>query len=150
LDQAGDDTFTSGKNRAFSVYSPLNTNLADSIYPVGPESMPLVAMGGGNGLNYGVGRPTTFSDPYLFENLILVCLGLDFQITEKLSMTFDWWYLRSAERGVGTWAGESKTLATDLGHEMDMYVNYELERACGAKPVLRLFFSGRVLQRGTG
>jgi len=142
LDQAGDDVFTSGKNRAFSVYSPLNTNLADSIYPIGPESMPLVAMGGGNGLNYGISRPTTFSDPYLFENLILVCLGLDFQITEKLSMTFDWWYLRSAESGVGALGGATKTLATDLGNELDMYFNYELNKHVALSLFCGYFFPG--------
>jgi hypothetical protein len=125
-EMAGDDTFTSGKNRAFSAYSPFNTNLSDSIYPIGPEAMPLVAMGWGDGLNYGIARPTTFSDPYLFDNLILVCLGFDFQMTQKLSLTLDWWYLRAAERGIGTFAGETRTLSTDLGHELDLYVSYDL------------------------
>lgn len=143
LDQAGDDTFTSGKNRAFSVYSPLNTNLSDSIYPLGPESMPLVAMGAGNGLNYGIGRPTTFSDPYLFENLILVCLGLDFQLTEKLSMTFDWWYLRAAQRGVGTLAGENILLSPDLGNELDLYFNYDLTKNVALSLFGGYFFPGR-------
>lgn len=143
LEQAGDDVFTSGKNRAFSVYSPLNTNLADSIYPLGPESMPLVAMGGGNGLNYGVSRPTTFADPYLFENLVLVCLGFDFQMTDKLSMTFDWWYLRAAERGVGTLGGVNKTLSTDLGNELDLYVNYDLTDNVALSLFCGYFFPGR-------
>lgn len=143
LDQAGAGTFTSGKNRAFSVYSPLNTNLADSIYPVGPESMPLVAMGGGNGLNYGVRRPTTFADPYLFENLVLVSLGLDFQLTQKLSMTCDWWYLRSAERGVGTLGGETKGLSCDLGNELDMYFNYDLSKHVALSLFCGYFFPGQ-------
>lgn len=142
LEAAADTTFTSGKNRSFSVYSPLNTNLADSIYPE-PEFMPLVAMGGGNGLNYGIRRPGTFSDPYLFENLVLFCLGFDYQLSERFSMTFDWWYLRSKERGVGTFAGSNKALSPDLGNELDMSLNYELNNNISFCLSTGYFFPGR-------
>lgn len=126
-DMAGDTTYTSGKNRGFSVYSPLNTHLSNSIYPK-PEFMPLVSMGGGSGLNYGVARPNTFSDPYLFENLLLFCLGADYRITEKFSASLDWWYLRSMERGVGTLGGSAFLLSPDLGHEWDLGLNYQLSK----------------------
>ncbi len=141
LDQAGDATYTSGKNKAFSTYSPLNTNLADSIYS-DPEFLPLVAMGGGNGLNYGINRPTTFSDPYIFENLILVCLGLDFSLTEKLSGSLDWWYLRSVERGVGTLSGEARYLSPDIGNELDLYLNYQLTKSLSVSLFCGYFFPG--------
>ncbi len=94
-------------------------------------------------MNYGIGRPTTFSDPYLFENLILVCLGLDFQLTEKFSMTFDWWYLRAAQRGVGTLAGENILLSPDLGNELDLYFNYDLTKNIALSLFGGYFFPGR-------
>lgn len=121
----GDATLTSGKNRAFSSYSPFNTNLADSIYP-NVETVPLVAMGGGWGLNYGINRPGTFADARLFDNLVLANLGFDYKCTDKLTITVDWWYLRSKEKGVGTFAGESRELSADLGHEIDVSFNYAL------------------------
>ena len=126
-EMTGDGTLTSGKNRAFSAYSPLNTNLSDSLYP-GIDNLPLVAMGAGNGLNYGINRPTTFGDPRLLENLILVNLGLDYSLTDKLLLTFNWWYLRASERGIGTFLGENKKLSPDLGNEFDLSVNYELNK----------------------
>ena len=141
-DMAADATYTSGKNRAFSVYSPVNTNLSYSIYPK-PESMPLVAMGGGSGLNYGIARPTTFSDPYLFDNLVLFCLGTGYHLTEKLSVGADWWYLRSMERGVGTYAGDAFLLSPDLGHELDFNIAYQLSKDITLDLLAGYFLPGR-------
>lgn len=137
----GDTVFTSGKNRAFSTYSPLNTNLADSIYP-NVLVVPLVAMGGGNGINYGVSRPGTFNDARLFENLILFNSGLDYKFTDKLSCTFDWWYLRAKERGAGTFEGFNKKLPADLGHEVDISFNYEFNDNASLSLLSGYFFPG--------
>lgn len=122
-----DTELTSGKNRAFSVYSPLNTNLANSIYSE-PIYSPLVAMGAGYGLNYGINRPTTFGDPRLFENIILLNLGADCKVTHKLSTTLDWWYLMTQERGVGTFETAGKKLSPYLGNEVDLAFNYEFNK----------------------
>jgi hypothetical protein len=119
----GDTLFTDGKNRAFNAYSPLNTNLADSIYTL-PDYLPLVAMGYGNGLNYGVARPGTFSDPQVLDNLILFGTGFDCELTEKFSFRFDWWHLRSAENGVGTLNGMAAELSPDLGNEVDLTMSF--------------------------
>lgn len=105
-------------NRAFSVYSPLNTNLAYSIYP--PQKLaPLLFMGNTWGNNYGVRRPGTFNDPVLFENLITPNVGVDFTPHPKLTFTFDWWHFSSFEQGIGSWGGVSKKLSRDLGNEFD-------------------------------
>lgn len=125
-----EETLTSGKNRAFSNYSPLNANLADSQYP-NLKDIPLVAMANGYGLNYGIPRPGTFGDPYLPENLILSGLGFDCNLSEKMSLTFDWWYMRAAEKGIGTYGGSAKELSTDLGNEIDVSLSYSLnEHVC--------------------
>ncbi|MCX5696786.1 MAG: hypothetical protein NTU54_02235 [Candidatus Omnitrophica bacterium] len=118
----GDEVLTSGKNRAFSAYSPFNTNLLDSIYP-DANNLPLVAMGAGNGLNYGINRPTTFGDPRLF--------------------VLDWWYLRAMERGVGTFEGSSKMLSPDLGNELDLSFNYELNKNITLGLLSGCFLPGR-------
>lgn len=138
----GDTVLTSGKNRAFSVYSPLNTNLADSIYP-NVNNVPLVAMGGGNGLNYGIPRPGTFNDARLFENLIATDLGFDYNFTDKLSCTFDWWYLMSQQKGVGTFEGVAKKLSPDLGHEVDLSFNYTINDKASLSLLTGYFFPGR-------
>lgn len=139
--EAGNTVLTSGKNRAFSVFSPFNTTLADSIYP-NVEVIPLVAMGGGNGLNYGIARPGTFNDPRLFENLILLNLGLDYKLTDKLSCVLDWWYLRSKEKGVGTFGGITKKLPNDLGHEVDLSFNYAFNKNVSLSLLSGYFFPG--------
>jgi hypothetical protein len=123
--EAGDTVLVSGKNRAFSVFSPINTNLADSLYS-SFDNVPLVAMGNGWGLNYGVARPGTFGDPIVLENLILVGAGVDYQITEKFSLAFDWWYLRAKEPGFGQLGGETRRLSRDLGHELDLSCEFAL------------------------
>lgn len=114
----GDSTLLSGKNRAFSVYSPFNTTIADAHYP-SFSNVPLVAMGNGYGLNYGVPRPGTFGDPALHDNLILFGFGTAYALSEKISLALDWWYLRSAQNGVGTFNGTAKELSNDLGNEVD-------------------------------
>lgn len=141
-EMAGDETFNSGKNRAFSTYSPFNTNFLDSLYP-DPYSLPFVAMGFGNGLNYGINRPSTFGDPQLLENLLLYNLGFNYQLMEKLSLTFDWWYLQSMERGVGTFEGESKKLSADLGNELDLSLDYALNKNITLSLLGGYFFPGK-------
>jgi len=138
----GDEEMTSGKNRAFSVYSPLNNNLSDSLYPA-MDKLPLVAMANGNGLNYGIKRPTTFGDPRLLENLILLNLGADYKLTEKLTFTLDWFYLRSVERGVGKFEGVAKKLSPNLGNELDFSFNYELNKNISLDLYSGYFFPGQ-------
>jgi hypothetical protein len=119
----GDTRYPSGKNNAFSVYSPLNANLADSIYaPI--TALPLVAMGPGWGMNYGVQRPTTFNDPGIVENLILVNAGLDYRVTPKVLVSLDWWYLASAEKGIGMFNNVPKVISPELGNEADVSVEF--------------------------
>jgi hypothetical protein len=120
-----DTTLTSGRNRAFSYYSPLNHNLGDSVSSSNFDMLPIVAMGGGYGLNYGVPRPGTFS-PADFDNLIMPSLGLDFNATDKLCIGFYWYYLNSFARGVGILNAEPKHLSRELGNELDLFIDYQL------------------------
>ena len=114
-----------GSNRAFSVLSPFNYNLADSVYP-SSDVKPFVAMGNGYGLNYGVDRPTTSLDTVMYENLIMPSFGLDVEVTEKLAISVSWWYMASMEKGVGQYEGSAKYLSRDLGHEIDLFIEYDL------------------------
>jgi len=139
--EEGKTTLTSGKNRAFSVYSPLNTTLADSIFP-NVDTVPLVAMGGGNGLNYGISRPGTFNDARLFENLILFNFGLNYNLTQKLTCAVDWWYLRCQQKGVGTFNGTFKKLSPDLGQEIDLSFNYALNDHISLSLLSGYFYPG--------
>jgi len=123
--QNQDATLTSGKNRAFSYYSPLNINHLDSISSNNSAARPLVAMGSGNGLNYGVPRPGTFGSTD-FDNLIMPSLLLDFTPTDKLSLGLSFYYLMSFARGVGTLNGEGKYLSRELGYELDFILDYQL------------------------
>jgi hypothetical protein len=137
----GDTKLASGSNRAFSVFSPLNTNLSDSIYP-SFGNVPLVAMGNGYGLNYGVNRPTTVEDPRAIENLILVNLGTDLALTDRVSVAFDWWYLNSPEPGFGTLNGETRRLSHDLGHELDLSCEVTLNDHLALSLASGYFFPG--------
>ncbi len=112
-------------NRAFSNYSPLNTNLWDSIYQP-RENGPLAAMGTGWGANSGILRPGTFGDPYILENLIVPNWGIDITPFKKWTFSLDWWYLAAMQHGVGTWEGESVKLSKDLGNEWDLNVTYKM------------------------
>ncbi len=105
-------------NRAFSVFSPMNTHLSYSVYP--PQKLaPLLFMGNALGNNYGVLRPGTFNDPVLFENIITPNVGVNITPHPKVILTIDWWYFSSFEQGVGSWDGVSKKLSRDLGNEFD-------------------------------
>jgi hypothetical protein len=138
----GDEFFTSGKNRAFSNYSPFNTTLADSHYP-NLANVPLIAMGNGWGLNYGIPRPGTFGDPIVPDNLILSGLGFDYAFSDKLSLTFDWWYLRTAEKGVGMLDASAIELPADLGNEVDVSCNYSINDHLSVSLAAGYFFPGR-------
>ncbi len=120
-----EDKLTSGKNRAFSYYSPLNMNLFDSISSSNADMLPIVAMGGGWGLNYGIPRPGSFGAAD-FDNLIMPCLGTDLALSKKTVIGFYAYYLRSFARGVGTLNGEGKYLSADLGYEADLFIDYKL------------------------
>ncbi|MDD5194572.1 MAG: hypothetical protein PHQ96_02715 [Candidatus Omnitrophica bacterium] len=138
----GETEMTSSKNRAFSAYSPFNTNFANSIYP-GFDKMPLVAMGNGWGLNYGINRPTTFGDPGLLENLILFNFGTDYKMTDKLSFSFDWWYLKAMEKGIGLLGDAAKELPRDLGNELNLSANYEINENVTVSLLGGYFFPGK-------
>ncbi len=120
-----DTSLTSAKNRAFSYYSPMNKNLGDSISSNNSDMLPIVAMGGGYGLNYGVPRPKTFSVGD-FENIILPCIGFDYLATEKLTLGIYEYYLSSFERGAGMYEEEAKYLSRDLGWETDLFIDYKI------------------------
>jgi len=142
LEEAADETLTSGKNRAFSYLSPLNKNLGDSISSSNSDMRPIVATGAGWGLNYGIPRPGTFysSD---FDNLIMPSLGFDLNITEKLCLGLYGYYLRSFAKGVGTWNGEAKYLSRDLGSELDTFIDYKLNKNATISFTGGYFFPGR-------
>ncbi len=125
--QNQDETLTSGKNRAFSYYSPLNNHLGDTISSSNVDILPIVAMGGGYGLNYGIPRPKTFASGD-FENLLMPSLGCDFNMTEKLCIGLYGYYLSSFEKGVGMFNGEAKYLSRDLGSELDLFIDYILNK----------------------
>lgn len=125
----GDEKFSSGANKAFSIYSPLNTNFLDSLSPV-VDSAPLVFLGWGNGLNYGVGldRPSSLADNGILENLIIPSIGFDYNFTDKFSATVDWWYIKANEKGIGTLGGLAKELSRDLGQEIDISFYYDINK----------------------
>ena len=120
----GDILYTESKNRAFSYYSPTNFNLVDSICSSNVSMLPIVAMGGGYGLNYGVPRPGTFAAGD-FDNLIMPSLGFDYNLTETLCLSLYGYYLSAFNRPVGTLNGEGKYLSRDLGCEVDFYIDYK-------------------------
>ncbi|MBU1090273.1 MAG: alginate export family protein, partial [Candidatus Omnitrophica bacterium] len=120
-----DETLSSSRNRGFSYYSPFNDNIGDSISCSNADMLPIVAMGGGYGLNYGVPRPTTLAVAD-YENIIIPSLGFDYQATEKLSVGLYWYYLRNFEEGVGMLNGQAKRLSAELGNEVDLFIDYEL------------------------
>ena len=126
LDMAGepDGGYVSGKNRAFSYSSPTNRYLSDAVSSSNVDMLPIVAMGGGYGLNYGVPRPGTFYSGD-FEDLIMPSIGFDYNFTDKLCVSLYGYYLRAFNRPVGTLDNESKYLSRDLGMEADLFVDYK-------------------------
>jgi len=121
----GDTVYPGSKNRAFSYYSPTNRNLGDTISSSNADMLPIVAMGGGYGLNYGVPRPGTFSSGD-FDDLIMPSIGFDYNLTEKLCLSLYGYYLCSFNRPVGTLDGKGKYLSRDLGCEADIYIDYKV------------------------
>ncbi len=116
-------------NREFSNYSPCNTNLSDSFYPAF-DGGPYVFCGMGSSMDQGILRPTTFGDPYQMTNLATPNIGVDFEFFGKLTVSLDYWYLRSAEPAIGADYDEDTavyspyTLPTYLGNELDLYTEY--------------------------
>ena len=140
-----DTTLTSGKNRAFSYASPLNKNLDDAISASHSDIRPVVAMGSGYGLNYGVPRPRTFASSD-FDNIVIASLGLDLDATEKLKLSLDGYYLRSFTRAVGMFNGEAKYLSPDLGREVDLSIDYQLNKNILIGVLGGCFFPGAYYQ----
>jgi hypothetical protein len=140
--QNQDSTLTSSKNRAFSNYSPLNKNLGDSVSCSNVDMLPIVAMGGGYGLNYGVARPTTFAAAD-FENLIMPSLGFDFKIQENLELGLYGYYLWAFEKPVGVLGGTARYLSKDLGSEIDLFIDYQLNQNILISILAGYFFPGR-------
>jgi hypothetical protein len=139
-----DEEFSGGANKAFSTYSPLNTNLFDSLSPIA-DSLPLVFFGWGYGLNYGVGvnRPSTLADDGVLENLIIPSLGFDYKVTDKLTFTLDWWYIKANEKGVGTFEEIAKELSRDLGQEIDLSFCYDINKRLNISLYGGYFFPGK-------
>jgi len=139
-----DERFVSGANKAFSIYSPLNTNLLDSHCP-SPDSLPLVFFGWGYGLNYGVGinRPSTLADVAIVENLIMPSIGFDYNFTDKFRVTLDWWYLLANEKGVGMFEGQAKELSRNLGQEIDLSFYYDINKNVNISLCTGYFFPGK-------
>lgn len=140
---SGDEKFISGANKAFSAYSPLNTNFFDSISP-DPEPLPMVFFGWSNGLNYGVGinRPSTLTDDAVLDNMIMPSLGFDYNFTDTFSVTIDWWYLLANEKGVGTLDGFAKELSRDLGQEVDVSFYYDINKNINVSLCTGYFYPG--------
>ena len=144
LDMAGDPegVYVSGKNRAFSYSSPTNRNLSDAVSSSNVNMLPIVAMGGGYGLNYGVPRPGTFSSGD-FEDLIMPSIGFDYNFTDKLCVSLYGYYLRAFNRPVGTLNGEGKYLSQDLGMEADLFVDYKATKHINVGFLGGCFIPGR-------
>lgn len=140
--EAGDTLYTGGKNRAFSYSSPSNMNLSDSVSSSNATMLPIVTMGGGFGLNYGVPRPGTFA-PGDFENLIMPSVGFDYNFTDKLCMSLYGYYLMAFNKPVGTLDGRGKYLSRDLGAELDLYVDYKLNKNIMVGFLGGCFFPGK-------
>ncbi|MBI5145418.1 MAG: hypothetical protein HZA27_04460 [Candidatus Omnitrophica bacterium] len=138
--QDQDSTLTSGKNRAFSYTSPLNKNLGDSISGgVNAAARPVVAMGSGYGLNYGVPRPGTFASAD-FDNLLIPSLGFIWELAKEVPFGLDLYYIRSFTKPVGTLDGQGKYLSPELGYEIDLSLDYKFN-----KNVLISFLGGYFL-----
>ncbi len=122
---AGDTKYPGSRNRAFSYSSPTNMNLSDAISSSNVDMLPIIAMGGGYGLNYGVPRPKTFASGD-FENLIMPSAGFDYNFTDKLCVSLYGYYLRAFNKPVGTEDGVGKYLSQDLGYEADLFIDYKV------------------------
>ncbi|MCM8781071.1 MAG: alginate export family protein [Candidatus Omnitrophica bacterium] len=140
--EQGLDRLISGRNRAFSCYSPFNLNLGDSISAANVDSRPIVAMGTGYGINYGLPRPGTFSASD-FDNLIMPSLSFNFKPTDRLCLSLCGYYLWCFERPVGTLNGQGKYFSRDLGYEVDLFIDYQLNPNILVSFLGGSFFPGR-------
>ena len=125
--ESGLTQYPGSRNRAFSYFSPTNYNLGDTISTSNVDMLPIVAMSGGYGLNYGVLRPDTFASGD-FENLMMPSLGFDYNFTDKLCLSIYGYYLRSFTRPVGVVEGRGAYLSQDLGYEADVFVDYKFNK----------------------
>ncbi|MEW6680286.1 MAG: hypothetical protein AB1297_04580 [bacterium] len=116
-------------NHAFTVFSPLNTNLVDTYAHSAP--VPVVSMAYGYTMNYGIRRPGTFNDPHVWENLIATNIGLNVALTEKIFLMLDYWRLSNIHPGIGIKPGATdyEYLPTHLGDEIDLYASYSVTRS---------------------
>lgn len=137
----GDTLYPGNKNNAFSVYSPFNTYLADSIYP-GIATVPLLAMGNGYGMNYGVRRTGTFNDPAQIENLVLVNFGFEYGFMERAGLSFDWWYIANTQKGIGMYNNVPKVISPEIGNEIDFYFDYHATKNIKLRIGSGIFFPG--------
>ncbi|MBI4397660.1 MAG: hypothetical protein HY586_00870 [Candidatus Omnitrophica bacterium] len=129
------------RNRAFSVFSPTNTNLTDTHYQ--KQWGPYVAMAGGYAVNFGLQRPGTFLDPYIFENLNAYSTGFDFTPIDKVYVGIDYWYLQAREPGFGLNSLRLPTkFSKDLGNEIDYFVSYQLTKRVKLSLLGGWFFPG--------
>ncbi len=136
-----DATLLSGKNRAFSTYSPLNRNLGVTLSGSNCDLKPLVFMGNGSGLHSGVPRPGSLvsSD---FEDLVMPWIGLQIDPHEKVSLEVTWYYLRSFARPVGMLNSEARYLSKELGNEIDLTVDYKVNKNLTLSFLGGYFFPG--------
>jgi hypothetical protein len=128
-DDIGSQQLVHSSNREFSVYSPTNSNLADSHYTAF-EGGPYVFMGMGYNLNNGILRPNTFYDPYQMTNIIAPNIGVDMMLSDKLFLSLDYWYLHAQQPPIGADYDPVNdvyspyTLSSNLGNELDLYAEY--------------------------
>ena len=150
-DMAGDPNalYVSGKNRAFSYSSPTNRNLSDTVSSSNVDMLPIVAMGGGYGLNYGVPRPGMFSSGD-FENLIMPSVGFDYNFTEKLCLGLYGYYLSAFNRPVGSLDDQGKYLSRDLGCEADLFIDYKVNPQMTLSFLGGCFFPGKFYKEKRG
>jgi len=142
----GDTQYPGSRNNAFSVYSPFNGYLADSIYP-GINYLPIVAMGDGKAMNYGVRRTGTFGDPAQMDNMTLVDVGFNYRFNDKAYASFDWWYLANSENGIGMYDNVPEVIPRDLGNEVDLCLYYILTKQIKLSVVSGIFFPGAAFRK---
>ncbi len=116
------------ENKAFTVFSPVNTNLVDSYAHI--ASVPVIAMAGGYPMNYGIRRPGTFNDPHVWENIAAYNLGVNIVPFNKAFVMIDLWHLRALEAAIGqsSVGGSYEYLSKDIGNEIDIYATYEFTK----------------------
>jgi hypothetical protein len=143
------------RNKEFSVYSPTNSNLADTHYQAF-DTGPVVFASMGNGMNTGIPRPNTFGDPYIMTNLIAPNIGIDINPTDKLTVSFDYWYLNSQTPPIGADYDAEKdsyspyTLPSFLGNEINLFVEYRPTENMALSFLGGIFFPGEYYRKDRG